>query len=211
MRSRDVWAEVAPAAGIRIEHRGMALAGGGPRRWPCWRRSWATEMGEGCELLTAGTRRPSAARCCAAGSARRCSGARTSCGSSRATRSRPCPLAGRGAWRHLPARDRGPRGRRRRRIETTRGRVTAERLHRLSRRRFPRPVPGPTRRLRPDALQAADAARRGRRRRRPLHGGGHVRPQPGALSGLCRTAGGRTAAAAARGASSRSTWPTACT
>ena len=46
----------------------------------------------------------------------------------------------------------------RRQIETTRGTVHGRGLRRLSRRRFPAPVPRAPRRLRPDPLQAAHAA-----------------------------------------------------
>ncbi|MGD9511653.1 MAG: TIGR03364 family FAD-dependent oxidoreductase [Geminicoccaceae bacterium] len=53
MRSRDVWAEVAPAAGIRIEHRGLAVAARRPEAVAVLEAFRATEMGEACELLTA--------------------------------------------------------------------------------------------------------------------------------------------------------------
>src|SRR3954451_338789 len=49
-RSRDVWAEIAPLAGIRVEHRGLLMvarrpeARAGPGAFP------ATKMGEGSEL-----------------------------------------------------------------------------------------------------------------------------------------------------------------
>ena len=53
MRSRDVWAEIAPAAGIRIEHRGMALAARRPEAVAVLDAFLGTEMGADCELLTA--------------------------------------------------------------------------------------------------------------------------------------------------------------
>jgi FAD dependent oxidoreductase TIGR03364 len=52
MRSRDLWAEVAPRASIRIEHRGMTLAVRRPEAMAVLEAFLATEMGEGCELLT---------------------------------------------------------------------------------------------------------------------------------------------------------------
>ncbi len=54
MRSRQVWAEVAPA---RHQDRACRTGGHGAtdrKRWPCSRRSRTTEMGEGCELLQPG-------------------------------------------------------------------------------------------------------------------------------------------------------------
>lgn len=54
MRSRDVWAEVAPAAGIRVEHRGLAVAVRRPEAVAVLEAFRATEMGATCELLTAG-------------------------------------------------------------------------------------------------------------------------------------------------------------
>jgi FAD dependent oxidoreductase TIGR03364 len=53
MRSRDVWAEVAPAAGIRVEHRGLAVAVRRPEAVAVLEAFRATEMGEACALLTA--------------------------------------------------------------------------------------------------------------------------------------------------------------
>ena len=50
-RSRDVWAEVAPKAGIAIEHAGSPSSDGGRRPLPVLEAFMATEMGEGCELL----------------------------------------------------------------------------------------------------------------------------------------------------------------
>ena len=57
MRSRDVWAELAPVAGIRIEHRGLAVAVRRPEAVGVLEAFRATEMGEGCELLTPGKAR----------------------------------------------------------------------------------------------------------------------------------------------------------
>jgi len=52
MRSRDIWAEIAPAAGIRIEQRGLVVAAQRPEALPVLDAFMATEMGEGCQLLT---------------------------------------------------------------------------------------------------------------------------------------------------------------
>jgi D-hydroxyproline dehydrogenase subunit beta len=50
-RSRDVWAEIAPKAGIAVEHRGLVVIGRRPETVPVLEAFMATEMGEGCELL----------------------------------------------------------------------------------------------------------------------------------------------------------------
>ena len=52
MRSRDIWAEVAPQAGIEVVHRGLLVAVRRPEALPVLEAFKATEMGEGCELLT---------------------------------------------------------------------------------------------------------------------------------------------------------------
>ncbi|MDA9411396.1 TIGR03364 family FAD-dependent oxidoreductase [Bradyrhizobium sp. CCBAU 45384] len=52
MRSRQVWAEVAAAAGIRIEHAGLAVAVRRPEAAAVLEAFRTTEMGEGCELLS---------------------------------------------------------------------------------------------------------------------------------------------------------------
>ena len=52
MRSRQVWAEVASAAGIRIEHVGLAVAAQRPEAVAVLEAFRTTEMGEGCELLS---------------------------------------------------------------------------------------------------------------------------------------------------------------
>ena len=57
MRSRDIWAEIAPQAGIEVIHRGLLVAVRRPEAMPVLEAFRATEMGEGCELLT-----PDAAR-----------------------------------------------------------------------------------------------------------------------------------------------------
>ena len=51
MRSRDVWAELAPKAGIRIEQRGLVMVARRPEARAVLEAFLATEMGEGCELL----------------------------------------------------------------------------------------------------------------------------------------------------------------
>lgn len=57
MRSRDVWAEVAPLAGIDIAHRGLVVAARRKEAASVLEAFKATEMGEACELLA-----PAAAR-----------------------------------------------------------------------------------------------------------------------------------------------------
>ncbi|EGD58642.1 FAD dependent oxidoreductase TIGR03364 [Novosphingobium nitrogenifigens DSM 19370] len=52
-RTRDVWAEVAPAAGIPIEHRGLYLSARSPEAMAVIEAFLATEMGEGCKALDA--------------------------------------------------------------------------------------------------------------------------------------------------------------
>ncbi|MFK8253713.1 TIGR03364 family FAD-dependent oxidoreductase [Ancylobacter terrae] len=51
-RSRDVWAEIAPQAGIDILHRGLLVAARRPEAMAVLEAFRATEMGEGCALLT---------------------------------------------------------------------------------------------------------------------------------------------------------------
>lgn len=53
MRSRDVWAEVAPQAGILVLHRGTALLARTPEGQGVLEAFARTEMGEGCDLLPA--------------------------------------------------------------------------------------------------------------------------------------------------------------
>jgi FAD dependent oxidoreductase TIGR03364 len=52
-RARDVWAEIAPQAGVAIEHRGLVLTLRRPESAAVAEAFLATEMGEGCGLLTA--------------------------------------------------------------------------------------------------------------------------------------------------------------
>ena len=54
LRSRDVWAEVAPRAGIGIEHHGLVLVMRRPEALDVAETFLATEMGEGCELIDSG-------------------------------------------------------------------------------------------------------------------------------------------------------------
>ncbi len=51
-RTRDVWAELAPAAGIAIEHRGLMLAARSGEALAVIEAFLQTEMGEGCRLMT---------------------------------------------------------------------------------------------------------------------------------------------------------------
>ena len=52
-RSRDVWDEVAAKAGIAIEHRGLTMVARRPEARDVLAAFVETEMGEGCELLSA--------------------------------------------------------------------------------------------------------------------------------------------------------------
>jgi FAD dependent oxidoreductase TIGR03364 len=52
-RTRDVWAKVAPQAGIRIEQEGLYLTARSPEAILVIEAFLATEMGEGCRLLSA--------------------------------------------------------------------------------------------------------------------------------------------------------------
>ena len=51
-RTRDVWGMVAPEAGIPVLQRGLALAGRSPEALAVMEAFLATEMGEGCRILT---------------------------------------------------------------------------------------------------------------------------------------------------------------
>jgi FAD dependent oxidoreductase TIGR03364 len=51
-RSAQVWAEIAPLAGIAVEHRGLAVLAQRPEAVDVLEAFLATEMGEDCELLT---------------------------------------------------------------------------------------------------------------------------------------------------------------
>lgn len=53
MRSRDVWQEVAPKAGIAIEHQGLLVVAQRPEAMAVLEAFARTEMGAGCRLLTA--------------------------------------------------------------------------------------------------------------------------------------------------------------
>ncbi len=53
MRSRDVWQEVAPAAGIPIEQEGLLVVARRPEAMAVLEAFKATEMGAGCTLLPA--------------------------------------------------------------------------------------------------------------------------------------------------------------
>jgi FAD dependent oxidoreductase TIGR03364 len=63
-RSRQVWAEVAPQAGIEVVHSGLMLAAERPEALAVLEAFMATEMGEGCALLSpaAATARSAALR-----------------------------------------------------------------------------------------------------------------------------------------------------
>jgi len=52
-RARDVWAEVAPRAGVPVEHHGLVLTLRRPEAVSLAQAFLATEMGEGCRLLDA--------------------------------------------------------------------------------------------------------------------------------------------------------------
>lgn len=52
-RTRDIWAELAPKAGIEVVHRGLLVAARRPEAAAVLEAFRATEMGEGCALLTA--------------------------------------------------------------------------------------------------------------------------------------------------------------
>ena len=58
-RARDVWAEIAPQAGICIEHRGMLLTLRRPESVAVAEAFLATEMGVGCGLMSASELRAS--------------------------------------------------------------------------------------------------------------------------------------------------------
>ncbi len=60
MRTRDLWAEIAGAAGVPVEHRGLLLTLRRPESVAVAEAFLATEMGEACELLDAAALR---ARC----------------------------------------------------------------------------------------------------------------------------------------------------
>ncbi len=51
-RTRDVWAELAPKAGIAVEQRGLMLTARSPEALAVIEAFLKTEMGEGCRLMT---------------------------------------------------------------------------------------------------------------------------------------------------------------
>jgi len=53
MRSRDIWAEVAPKAGIAVAHRGLCVVARRPEAAAVLEAFAATEMGRDCRMLTA--------------------------------------------------------------------------------------------------------------------------------------------------------------
>jgi FAD dependent oxidoreductase TIGR03364 len=56
-RSRDVWAEVAPQAGVPIVHQGLVMTARRPEAVEVLEAFLQTEMGEGCRLLAPGEAR----------------------------------------------------------------------------------------------------------------------------------------------------------
>ena len=52
-RTRDIWAEIAPGAQLAIEHRGLYVTARSPEAEAVIDAFLATEMGEGCAMLTA--------------------------------------------------------------------------------------------------------------------------------------------------------------
>ncbi len=52
MRSRNVWADVAPRAGIRVQHQGLVVVARRPEAATVLQAFLETEMGEGCKLVT---------------------------------------------------------------------------------------------------------------------------------------------------------------
>jgi FAD dependent oxidoreductase TIGR03364 len=99
MRSRDVWAEIAPKAGIDVLHSGLWLTARRPAAAAVLEAFMHTEMGAGCELLTPPRPRRAIRRCAPKG-CNPCSTARMSCAWSRAPPSRnwPCGCSRRLEW-----------------------------------------------------------------------------------------------------------------
>jgi D-hydroxyproline dehydrogenase subunit beta len=50
-RSRDIWADVAPRAGITVVHRGLTVAARRPEALACLKEFLASPMSEGCRVL----------------------------------------------------------------------------------------------------------------------------------------------------------------
>jgi FAD dependent oxidoreductase TIGR03364 len=53
-RTRDIWHDIAPKAGLRVEQRGLYLTARSDEALAVIEAFLGTEMGEGCDLLTAG-------------------------------------------------------------------------------------------------------------------------------------------------------------
>ena len=204
MRSRDVWAEVAP----RSRHprrasrprRGRPPAGGRGRA----RGVPGDRDGRGLRAAVGSARRRRASRCWRADDLQ-------------ARLVEPARAAGRVARARFPRWPAGWPRRRASRSSTRRwsggraadasrppaARFAAERCVVCPGDDFLALFPDRFARLRPDPLQAAHAARGAAPRAAPPHRRGHVRSRPGPLSGLRRAAGGRGAEAAARGRAAR--------
>ncbi len=63
-RARDVWAEIAPQAGIAVEHDGLLMNARFPESVAVLEAFMATEMGEGCRLLSGAEARDLYPRVC---------------------------------------------------------------------------------------------------------------------------------------------------
>jgi FAD dependent oxidoreductase TIGR03364 len=59
-RTRDIWADIAPAARIAVEHHGLMLAARSPEALAVIEAFLDTEMGEGCRLMSPDTFREQA-------------------------------------------------------------------------------------------------------------------------------------------------------
>lgn len=51
-RTRDIWAEIAPKAGIAVQHQGLYVTARSPEALAVIEAFLATEMGEGCSLIS---------------------------------------------------------------------------------------------------------------------------------------------------------------
>ncbi len=164
MRSRDVWEEVAPPAGIPIVQRGL-LAGRAPPGGGAGARSLPPH-GDGRGLRAArrrNARRGASRRSrgdCAAGAVQPARAARRIA----RRRSRSSPPGSPSACGVTFLRGTAVRSAAPPRLETSRGAIEADAVIVCPGRRFPQPARGPHRRLRSDPLQAADAARAAARR-----------------------------------------------
>ena len=191
MRSRDVWLEVAAAAGIPILHRGLAMVARRPEARAVLEAFLATEMGEGCALLTGGEVARARFRC--------------------------WPASAFAAVLHSPhelrveSRDAIPALARwldeAHGVDVSRARPPSTRSSRRRSRRAAAAIeaevaivcpgddlvdalPRSDRAIRGDALQAAHAAARRAGERLAHERGRHVRSRHGPLRGLCRSARG---------------------